>query len=309
MRKILVIATVLSLFCAGIAFSQDLSGLAMASLCSFAENVKVNPYVQAGFQHVGSNMNLPINPEGPTAGLLQIAEMDIELEDANFWTGIAGLTLKKGELLSLFASAGGILGRQLGVSGEIPISLGPLSTSADVDFTGSKVEAWYIQSGIGLGPILGGLYWDHFTVDVGEPRRGSVPLANQTLRGYVVSKTFAPYIGLAVPAQGVLATVIYSPLAWSNTTLALRTSAATLAELQYKWKKPGNLLSASIEYSKTLFGSTCLGLWGNYTWMKVRGNAELEFERAAPFLVREKDVTATMTKYVLQGGVSLGINF
>lgn len=96
LRKILVIASVLSLSCAAIAFSQDLPGLAMPDLCSLAENVKVNPYVQAGFQHVGSNINLPISAEVLTAGLLQIDEMDIELEDANFWTGVAGVTLKKG---------------------------------------------------------------------------------------------------------------------------------------------------------------------------------------------------------------------
>jgi hypothetical protein len=168
---------------------------------------------------------------------------------------------------------------------------------------------WYAQGGVGLGPVLLGLYGDHFAITVGDPRRGSVPLDNQTLRGDVMSTTLAPYIGFAIPAAGALFTVMYSPLATSNTTLVLRTSDQDLAQVQYKWNKPGNFVSSSFQYNMAPVCAVALGVWANYTWMDVRGNAQLDFQDSTLAISRQKEVTAIMTKYVLQGGCTLGITF
>jgi hypothetical protein len=196
------------------------------------------------------------------------------------------------------------------VSGDIPVSVGPFGASAKIDFTASNVEGWYIQTGAGLGPILLGLYWDHFALDIGNPIQDSgEPLPNQTLRGYVLTKTFCPFIGLAIPASDLLATVIYSPWALSNTKLALRSSQSTLSELSYKWNKPGNFFSATLQYNMPLSKWASFALWGNYTGMAMRGDASLEFENTDPPISRQKDVTATFTKYVLSWGVTLGVNF
>jgi len=308
MRRVLTVAVAFCLLCASAAYCQGV-GNGMKALFG---GVKVNPYVQIGRQSVGSNMSLPIEAERvlPTIGDLQIAGMDISLQGADFWTGAAGINIKTSEMLSFFVTTGGILNRPFVVSGEIPVSVGLLGTSAKVDFTASNVEGWYIQTGAGLGPILLGLYWDHFALDIGNPIRASgEPLPNQTLRGYVLTKTFCPFIGLAIPASDLLATVLYSPWALSNTKLALRSSQSTLSELSYKWNKPGNFLSASLQYNMPLSKSASFALWGNYTWMTVRGAASLEFENTDPPVTRQKDVTATMTKYVLSWGVTLSVNF
>jgi hypothetical protein len=160
-----------------------------------------------------------------------------------------------------------------------------------------------------LGPILGGVYYNYFTINFGEPRQGSVPLANQTLGGVILSKTLVPYVGIAIPAYGALATILYSPLAWCDTTYDLRSSARLATQLQYKWKKPGNFISTTLQYNTPVSGPFSFGLWVNYTWLNMRGNAELEFVNASPFLSRQKEVTATLTQYVMQGGVTLGITF
>jgi len=310
MRKILILVVAFSLSCASIGYSQGVPGLPLPDLQSLSQNLKVNPYVQVGFQRAGSNMSLPIGAEiVQPPDSLQIDTMDIALRDANFWVGTLGVNVTVTKMLSLFASAGGNLPRSIVVTGQIPVSLNGVGTSSNIEFTGSKVEAWYAQAGVGLGPILLGLYRDHFGLFVDDPRQGSQPLANQTLRGDVLSKTFAPYIGLAIPAGQGLATVTYTPFAWSNTTLVLRnsSSAASVSQLQYKWNKPGVMVTASLQYNTPVTEVASFGLWGNYTWLDMRGNATLEFEN--PTVFREKNVTATLTKFILQGGVMLSINF
>jgi hypothetical protein len=309
MKKLLVPIVVSILFLASAACAQDLRQVGLPGLASLLKDLAVNPYVQVGFQRVGSNMNLPVGAEAPTPGLLQIEEMDISLKDANFWTGTAGVSIKKGELLSLFGSVGGSLKRTFIVSGEIPVSLGATGGQPTVDFDASQLGMWYAQGGVSLGPILLGLYGDHFGIEVGEPRIGSVPSANQTLRGDVITTTLAPYIGFAIPASNGLLTVIYSPLASSATTLVLRTSQSDLAQAQYKWNKPGNFLSCSFQYNATPIDDFSFGLWSNYTYMDVHGNAQLDFQNSTTGVSRQKEVTATMTKYILQGGVMLGMTF
>jgi len=308
MKKLLSCAVVFSLICTSIACAQGVAGLSLPGFGGLPENVTVNPSVQVGFQRVGSNISLPVGAE-LQAGLLQVESLEISLKDANLWAGTAGATVKAGELLSFFASVGGSLNRPFVVSGEIPVRLGPIGRQPTIEFTSSKMGSWFAQGGVGLGPILLGLYGDHFAIEVNDPRRDSVPLDNQTLRGDVITTTLAPFIGFVVPASNGLFTIMYSPLAMSNTTLVLRTSSQDLAQVQYKWNKPGNLLSCSFQYNMAPVNSVSLALWGGYTWMDVRGNAELDFRNATSDVSRQKDVTATMTKYVLQGGVTAGINF
>jgi hypothetical protein len=178
-----------------------------------------------------------------------------------------------------------------------------------VDFNASQMNMWYAQGGVSLGPVLLGLYGDHFGIEVGEPRIGSAPLANKTLRADVISTTLAPYIGFAVPASNGLLMVIYSPLAQSNTTLVLRTSSTNLAQLQYKWNKPGNLISCNFQYNIEPMKGASLGLWAGYLYMAIRGNAEVDYQNSTLGISRQKDVTATMTKDVIQGGLMMGLTF
>ena len=210
----------------------------------FSENLKVNPYAQVGFRWVGSNLNLPIENEIFPAVPIEIAEMDVSLKDANFWTGTVGFNILAYEKYSLFAAAGGFLRRPFITAGTVPVNIGSFAATPSLEFTNSNLESWFVQTGVGLGPVLLGLYWSHFGFEFGEPRVGSVPLANQTLRGDILTKTFAPFVGIAIPASGAMLTLQYSPIAYSNTNLDLRSSQAGSTDLRYSWKKPGNLIIA-----------------------------------------------------------------
>jgi hypothetical protein len=310
MKKVLISVVIFSLFIVPGAFALDLSGLSMPSLGSLTEKVTVNPYAQAGFMRMGSNMSLPVSAEGPLVpGQLKIDTLDIAMRDANFWTGSVGYTAKYGEMLSFFSAVGGILPRQFVVTGQVPINIGGFGTSPTIDFTGSKAQSWYTQSGVGLGPVLIGLYWGDFKLTVADPRQGAQPLANQTLRGDITTTTLAPYFGIAFPASCALFSVIYSPWAWSDTTLVLRTSQADVAQLQYKWNRPGDFVSGTVQYNPAPIGSITFGLWANYTWMRMVGDADLNFQNATSGVTRQKTVTATVTEYITQGGISLGITF
>ncbi len=55
--------------------------------------------------------------------------------------------------------------------------------------------------------------------------------------------------------------------------------------------------------------SVSFGLWGSGAWMVMRGNANLESQTALSATVVQREVTATFTRYVLQGGFTLGITF
>ncbi len=308
--KKLCLAAIFFLFCLPAnVFGLGLPLEGLPSFSSLTENLKVNPYAQVGFQWVGSNLNLPVENEA-LAPFLNIGPMDIALKDANFWTGIAGITVTANEKFSLFAAAGGILNRPFITSATVPVTLGLGSNSSDLDFTNTHVESWFIQTGIGLGPVLLGLYWDHLGFSLNDPRDQNGPIANQTLRSDILTKTFAPFIGIALPSGGAMLTVTYSPLAYSDTSLALISSQANLSELRYTWNKPGNLLNAMLQYNTPVSSSTSFGLWCNYSWMRMRQGAHLTYETTPfPAVTRSRDVTATMTKYVVGGGVSLGINF
>jgi hypothetical protein len=311
MKRVWIVASFLVFCLPGGGFGQSLPLEGLPTLSSLTENVKVNPYAQVGFQWVGSNLNLPVQNEALPVLPLNIGDLDISLKDANFWAGIAGINIIANKKYSVFAAGGGFLKRPFITSGTVPVSLDTVSRSATLEFTNTQVESWFFQTGIGLGPVLLGLYWSHFGFVLGEPRSQKGPLANQTLRGDILAKTFCPFIGLAFPPGcGAMLTVTYSPLAYSNTALSLTSSQNTLAELRYTWKKPGQLLNAMLQYTVPLSSSTSFGLWGNYSWMKMRGNAELQFENTPiPLVSRSRDVTATMTQYTIGGGLMLGVNF
>jgi hypothetical protein len=290
-------------------FAQGLLPGGSFDLPALTKNIKVNSYAQAGFQQIGSNLNLPVQNELLTP-FLNIGDLDISLRDANFWAGTIGCSVLADGKYSLFGSAGGLLNRPFITSGTVPVSLGPLSSTAILEFTNANVESWFIQTGIGLGPILLGLYWDHFAFTLGDPRNQNGPIANQTLRGDILTKTFAPFIGISLPLGQTVTTVTYSPFAYSNTALGLMSSQGSFTELRYTWNKPGNLVNAMVQYNTPVTSTTTFGLWCSYNWMRMRQDATLEFENApVPLISRTRTVTATMTKYVFGGGVTLAVNF
>ena len=310
MRRIWVTAVALAFCLPAGSFGQSQLLSAFPGLAGLMENVKVNPYAQAGYQWVGSNLNLPVqNHDLGLATPLFIDEMDISLNDASFWSGVVGFNVLAEGKYSLFAAAGGILGRSFVTAGIAPVSVNGSNTSAYFQFTNTNVESWFAQTGIGLGPVLLGLYWSHFGFELIDPESAAGPIPNQSVKGDILTKTFAPFVGMALPASGAMLTVLYSPLAYSNTQLSVRNSQNTFTELRYSWNKPGNLFIAMLQYNVSLSSSFSLGLWCNYSWMQMRQAAELEFENTNPPISASKEVTATMTQFVSGGGLTLGVNF
>ena len=246
MKRVWLLALVLFCCLPANVFSQTISFEELPFLSSLTEDVKVNPYAQVGFQAVGANLNLPVENEALT-NFLNIGPLDISLQDANFWSGTVGFTIMAKEMFSFFGAAGGILDRTFLTSATIPVSLGPASNSANLEMTNTKAESWFIQTGIGVGPVLLGLYWDHFGFEIVDPRNENGAIANQTLRADILTKTFAPFIGLALPAGGAMLMVTYSPWAYSDTALALQSSQNNLSELRYTWNKPGDLFKAMVK--------------------------------------------------------------
>ncbi len=309
MKKIPIFLAVLGVLFVSTSFAQEISGLPLPSLSALSEKVKVNSFTQLGYQHLSANITLPLGAQlvDPNIGNLEIGTMDISLQNANFWTGSVGMTVTASEIYSLFVSAGGILPRQIGVAGLVPVSTDAVSATANLNFIGSQVESWYIQTGVGLGPILGGLIWNDFAMNIGDPSLGSTPLPNQTLRGYMAATTFCPYIGIAIPASNALATILHSPLSYSNVTLALRNRSDS--QLQYTWNKPGTFVSANLQYNTTPVDALSFGLWANYTWTSLTGDASFEFVKPDLSLYGQKEVTVTMTQNLIQGGLSLSVTF
>ncbi len=309
MRRIWVAGLVLWLCIPASSIAQgEVTGI-FSRVAGLMENVKVNPYAQMGYQWVGSNLNLPIQAEAFLDVPIDIDQLDIALNDGSFWSGVVGFSVLANEKFSLFAAVGGILGRPFVTSGTVPVSQGGVSTSATLQFTNTNVESWSVQTGIGLGPVLLGVYWDHFGFNLIDPRNASGPTPNQSVKGDILTKTVAPFVGIALPASGATLTVLYSPLAYSNTQLSIRNSQDTFTELRYSWNKPGDLILATLQYNTSLLSSVSLGLWCNYSWMQMRQAADLQFENTDPPIFRSKGVTATMTKFLTGGGLTLGVNF
>ncbi|MFH0824612.1 MAG: hypothetical protein V2B18_17800 [Pseudomonadota bacterium] len=309
MKRVWSCVILLCLWVPGNLTAQGLPQQVASPAFSLSENVKVNPYAQIGFQWVGSNLNLPVRNETLT-NFLNIGDMDISLKDANFWTGTAGVNVTVKDMYSFFAAAGGLMNRPFLTAATVPVSLDAFSTSANLEFTNTNVESWFVQTGVGVGPILLGLYWDHFAFALGDPRNSAGPIANQTLKGDILTKTFSPFIGIALPASGALLTVTYSPWAYSNTALALTSSRNNVSELRYTWNKPGDLFNAMLQYNTPVSSSSTFGLWCNYSHMKMGQDAELEFVNApVPTVERTRSVNATMTKYVYGAGITLGVDF
>jgi hypothetical protein len=311
MKRIVACVFILGLCCGSAANAQGLEGFSFPGLGLQCGNLTVKPYAQLGFQHMGANINLPVAAEFVSESLdLQIDTLDLSLRDANFWTGVIGFSVAASEKYSLFASAGGDLGHSFITNGIVPVNVNGMSTSANLDFTNSKLGTWFIQTGVSVGPILAGLYLDKFTIDVGDPRTAAGPTTNQTLRGDLVTTTLCPYLGFALPVSSALLTVIYSPFAMANTTLALRSSNSGETQLQYKWNKPGGFLSGSFQYNQEISKTLSFGLWSSYLWMDQRGTAGLAFDhKGTNPVTRDKEVIATMTKYIMQGGLALTVTF
>jgi hypothetical protein len=202
-----------------------------------------NPFVQVGYQKVGSNITFPIQVQEviPVDNSLEIGNMELLLQDASFWTGIAGVNVVLNPTWSLFSAVGGFVPKDVLAPSILPIRINGVTLPSQIDFTGDKVEYWFVQVGtsyaIGGGwSVLSGYFWDHFGMAAVDPRIGAIPFPNQTLRADFLTKTAVPFVGLGLTDLKLRfkASIIYSPWAQSRCQMATRSSQGANPTLPYQ---------------------------------------------------------------------------
>jgi hypothetical protein len=280
-----------------------------------AGKILLNPSVQIGYQHIGANMSIPIQSDtGTPAGQLQIGTVDVALNNFNFWSGTVGLNVVAAPF-TLFGSVGGFSPHAFTLSGQIPISLGPVGGSPAFQQTASNFEFWTVQGGAayefrGGYSILAGFMWSHMEVEFGPPSSDLGPSPNQTVSADMLIKIGVPFIGIQAMQPGYYrAALLYSPLAWSQGALDFRSSQRTLSDVRYSMNQPGQFLAVIAEYFFPMKPPATLSAWFNGSLINIRGSSDLEFTTAGPAVFRTKDVLVTNTQTSIGGGMTLGIVF
>lgn len=279
----------------------------------------LNPYAQVGYTKVGCNISFPLQIEEviPINNQVQIGTMELFLRDAAFWTGNVGLNAVINPSLTLFASAGGFAPRPVGSPAILPIRINDVSLPSQVNFTGRKIEYWVMQAGASVGicggwSVLAGYFWDHFGMIADDPRIGSVPLPNQTIRADSLTLTGVPFIGLQFNQTQLKYrfSVLYSPFAQCWSTLALRNSQGQLSQLQYTFNKPGQFFVFNGEYDWDINKDSYFSVWATGLWMRVQGEGQMQFQSPTRNIFSEREESnALIAKYSIAGGVGLGMAF
>ncbi len=297
--------------------SQDTDGGSFFSNLPLVKGLKarqilLNPSVQVGYQHLGTNMTLPASavPRGPNQ--LFIGTMDVTLQDFNFWYGTAGLNVIA-DKLTLFGSIGGYSPHLFQMQGTIPIENDVGSVAPNVIFTGSNLNFWTAQCGAGYAiagdlSVLAGYIWSHTAATFSNPRVGAIPLPNQTLTGDVSMNIGVPFMGIQVLEKGVYrGAFMYSPWATSSGTLSLNTTSPEQADLSYSLNQPGNFFALNAEYDFVFQPPVILSCWFLGTYVNIQGSSDLQF--TAPVIAAYRDVNISNTQYGLAGGATFALAF
>jgi hypothetical protein len=176
----------------------------------------------------------------------------------------------------------------------------------------SHLEYWSVGFGMayGIGPgvsLLVGVTWDRFGVEITDPRQGSVPFANQTLRASAQLKTRILYFGLQMVQPNYNASIIYSPFAYGSGNIGIRSNQRAPVDLLWTLRQPGQFLAFAAEYNLPLPPPMVVSLAFDAAWANLKGVSDLEF--STPTVSRDRDVTAGVYKYVIGGGVKVAIIF
>ena len=297
--------------------SQDTDGGSFFSNLPLVNGLKVgkillNPSLQVGYQHIGASMTLPASAVPRGNSQLFVGTMDVTLQDFNFWCGAAGLNVIAGPI-TLFGSIEGYSPRVFQMQGTVPISNDVGYVAPNLTFTGSNLNFWTAQCGAGYTiagdlSVLAGYIWTHSAATYTDPRVGSVPLPNQTLKGDVSMNIGVPFFGLQILQKDYYrAAFMYSPWATSSGTLSLLTTSPEQADLSYSLNQPGNFFSVNAEYYCVFQPPLIMSCWFLGSYVNIQGSSDLEF--TAPVVAASRDVNITNTQYGLAGGVTFGLVF
>jgi hypothetical protein len=211
-----------------------------------------------------------------------------------------------------FGTAQGFAGRKMGLEGVFPFEIGPIGAEPNFEMSVSNLECWEVGFGgaYAIGSwagIMAGCTWLHAGLELSDPRRGSTPVANQTLRANVLLQGTIPYVGLQTVQPNYNAAILYSPLVYVTATFSFRSNPSAPAQLQWDLRMPGRFVGFAAQYSLPLPPPMMANVWFTAQWINVKGNSDVEF--TSPGLDGGQNVAGAVNLYLTGVGLSAGLVF
>lgn len=257
-----------------------------ASPCGRLGIRKFSSSVKAGYQRTVLNFSLPIEVSFTSL----VGPVELQLIDPDAWVGSIHADLWPAPRFKIFASGEGSPRRNVKVATPIEaIFLG----AAQMEWTGSQMERWTVDSGVGFGPwrgasLLGGVRFDHMSLGMEDPRGpfALVPPA-VTINSYsgdLRIKTLIPYVGFEISGPAYRAIFVGSPFAAADVRLPLRLVTTVpgpnivFDDLRYRMTKSGNYLAGEFEVKVDLGARLRVGAWVKGWMLRIqdRGNQDWE---------------------------------
>jgi hypothetical protein len=304
-------------------------------------DLEVRPAVRVGYQKIGLNFNIPAFSQIDN----RPAPIDLSVKDANVWVGAVRLDVDFWRDWFLFGSAEANAQRSITVfTYDEPTQYIGFAVSVPYEWTGTKLEWWSIDCGIGYrfcpgAALVAGSRWDHLSLLPSDPRDRagnpvnldlSVPGASLSERAYsdIRAKTWIPYVGVQLIGRCFRASLLWSPIGDANVRVPLRFTRLiniigvfpfprnTDVEYAFRLRKPAGFLEGNFDYQMTAGGTLGLGLWLKGTWLMMRGTGEMtqDFHTVDqrgifPPLFESQEATGTYSRYIAAGGLSAWLTF
>ena len=148
----------------------------------------------------------------------------------------------------------------------------------------------------------------------------------------LLTKLWIPYVGIQMVGPGYKASLIGSPFASAEMKIPVSllfditfflfgssTQSVSAENLQYYVMKPATFLEASFNYDVNVLPALAVGVWGNASWMSMRGLGNWDyharqqvFDNGVPlppnFFAQSQDNTTTYTRFLVGVGLSAALS-
>lgn len=280
--------------------------LDMPNLASqWLDGVRVTPVVQAGFQSIGLNFDMPVFIPNPIAPPTE--SLSLQLKDANVWVGGIGFTafFPSSATLSIVGKANA----QRNV--EVFTPLDSQGQNLGVVWTGKRLQWWTIDANVGY-PVsdswsaLAGVRREQVSVGLVNPRYAGdgpinfysddIDMFSEQIQlleyfGDVSSKLWIPYVGMSLNGPNYRFRVLWSPFVSANVQIPstvfnhssvqqffgsndFSTDALNFG-IEYKVLKPASFVEADLTYDVGISSTVSVHLWGTANWVTLRGGGKV----------------------------------
>jgi len=299
--------------------------------------IEVRTGLRIGYQNIGLNFNLPAFSQIDNLP----APLDLSLKNGNMWIGAVRLDAELWRSWFLFASGEGNARQNVTLfTYDEPTHYYGLTTFAPYKWTGTQVEWWSVDGGIGYrfcpgAGLLVGSRWDRLSLVPSDPSDASGSPVNYDVAGIlseraysdILATTWIPYFGIELTGRFFRSSLLWSPLGNAALRVPLRytrliTSIVpfvprnTNVEYAFKLRRPGVFLEGNFDYQMTFGGTLGLGIWFRGTWLKMIGDGDMSQDfhyRDArgifPALYENQEGTGTYSRSMVAGGLSASLEF